>query len=185
MKHWQYEVLKSLNWERRVCIHLVIVAAHSVLWRKCIPYPIYQARLGRYSTITWSVSCKLRGMQSRPSPKKFKPDGWEGPGLAQNNLFISRILIFCSMLFEKQTTFFNFPFFFFKWCTAPGKVMGRHRAKEVIHNGCPVVFLRLSNLRLDQNFLLCDYGKYFPLRTLKTVLTKSLSHRLPKWWNKE
>lgn len=76
MKHWQYEVLKSLNWERRVCLCLVIVVAYSVLLRKYIPYPIYQACLGRYSRLTWSVSHKLRRMQSSPSPKRFKPDRW-------------------------------------------------------------------------------------------------------------
>lgn len=98
MKHWQYEVLKSLNREHRVSLCLVIVVADSVLLRKYIPYPIYQACLGPYTRITWSVSDKLRRMQSSPSPKRFKPDRWEGQGLAANNLFISRTLIFCIIL---------------------------------------------------------------------------------------
>lgn len=114
MKHWQYEVLKSLNWDRRVCMRLVIVVAYSVLRRKYIPYPIYQACLGRYSRITWSVSHKLRRMQSSPSPKRFKPDRWARRGLAGNNLFISRTLIFCIILWVwgGKNNLFNFHRFF-------------------------------------------------------------------------
>ncbi len=66
MKHWQYEVLKSLNWER-LCVRWVIVVAYSVLLRKYIPYPIYQACLGRHSRITWSVSHKLRTCRALPA----------------------------------------------------------------------------------------------------------------------
>lgn len=107
MKHWQYEVLKSLNWERGVCLCLVIAVAYSVLLRKYIPYPIYQACLGRYSRITWSVSHKLGRMQSSPSPERFKANRREEQGLAGNNSFISRTLIFVSFygLGEKNNLF--------------------------------------------------------------------------------
>lgn len=118
MKHWQYEVLKSLNWEHRVCVCLVIVVAYScsVLLRKYIPYPTYQACLGRYSRITWSVSHKLRRMQSSPSPMRFKPDRWEGHCLAGNYLFISRTLIFGIILWfwkRKKTAILIFTGRFF------------------------------------------------------------------------
>ena len=115
MKHWQYEVLKSLTWEHGVCVRLVIVVAYSVLLRKYIPYPIYQACLGRHSRITWSVSHKLGRMQSSPSPKRFKPDRWEGHSLAGSNLFISRTLIVCIILWfwKKKKPFLIFAFFFF------------------------------------------------------------------------
>lgn len=165
MKHWQYEVLKSLTWEHGVCVRLVIVVAYSVLLRKYIPYPIYQACLGRHSRITWSVSHKLGRMQSSPSPKRFKPDRWEGHSLAGTNLFISRTLIVCIILWfwkKKKKTLSNFCiFYFFKWCTTPGKVMGWHRAVYVMHNGWLVLFLHLSNLCLNQNFPLYYCCKHF------------------------
>lgn len=117
MKHWQYEVLKSLTWEHGVCVRLVIVVAYSVLLRKYIPYPIYQACLGRHSRITWSVCHKLGRMQSSPSPKRFKPDRWEGHSLAGTNLFISRTLIVCIILWfwkkKKKKPFLIFAFFIF------------------------------------------------------------------------
>lgn len=78
MKHWHYEVLKSLKWKWGVCTRLVIAAVYSVLPRKYIPYPIYQTCLGRYSGITWSVSHKLGRMQNSHTPLRFKPDRWGG-----------------------------------------------------------------------------------------------------------
>lgn len=149
------------------CVCLVIVMAYSVLLRKCIPYPIYQACLGRYSSITWSVSHKLRSMQSSPSPKRFKPDRWKGHSLAGNNLFIWRTVIFYIIQWywgkKKNPTFLIFPGMFFKWRTTPGKVVGWHRADDVMLNGFLVLVFHLSNLRLYQNFLLCDCCKHFSL----------------------
>lgn len=66
MKHLLYQLLKSLYLERRVCAGLVIAVACSVLWRKYIPYPIYQACLGQYSRITSSVSHELRRYRAVP-----------------------------------------------------------------------------------------------------------------------
>lgn len=106
MKHWQYEVLKSLNWKRRVCVS-GNSGAYSVLLSKYIPYPIYQACLGRYSRINWSASHQLRRMPSSASHKRFKPKWWDRYGLAGNKLFISRRFIFCYqyVLVEKKQPF--------------------------------------------------------------------------------
>lgn len=48
---------------------------------------------------------------------------------------------------------------FFKLSTTPGKVMDSHGAKDVIPNGCLVLFLHLSNLSLYQNVLSAALGE--------------------------
>lgn len=67
MKHWQYQLLKSLYLEQSVCVLPVMAGGvfggggwrYSGLQRKYIPYLIYQPCLGQYFQITSSVSHKL------------------------------------------------------------------------------------------------------------------------------
>lgn len=104
-----------------------------------------------------------------------------GRGLAGNNLFISRTLILCIILLgwvkkkrKKIPTFLICAVSFSKWCTIPGEVMEWHGAKGVMHNGCLVLFLRLSNS-----------GLYY-IRTFFYVIAATvLPEWVTEWWSEE